>query len=964
MNLTNATTLPKAFNSTIETYNKSALVDFIKMHAGLPPVGESVANAANVALDTFQKSWEAFINNFERLFKKKITEADLPVTLFSYLLNLIENNVNLLMLNNPENQELENRWKLFQSDIAYARYSNDSDFFIKSKDFLNEITRDILALEHSSGKLLSSEQWEWLHKNCQSVQMLDLSLGYFFKKVKLPNVPFCTNAASLPYIELPVTIIQKIFLQNCQQLSKSSEWIFDKIENILLPWTNLPQDKHMNCSVSYLKKLRKHKINLLEKLPFTYIVNLENIFKIKLHFDSLFLPKNLLTRNSKLHLSILDRIIKSIEDENKSENETDINEIYKKLYFTKKCHTLNSQVVGIGESVGLTVANNNHVDLELSNRLYFSKNTVGSWTLQGLKQQREALEAINKCAMLFDTYISSPQHLITFAFTAIFNWCQSKHQLNRLLICTTALAENNFSLLKLKNDSHLKQNQPNEDLDKMAAAIQGRTKKPKDQKQGNNNSRPIKKIASVQPPQKNSTNQILPNEDTSMDFASNSVIGINSSIPKQLISSEKNPSTIEKLLNKHYFLIRANSSHAFMSNIQQIALRQSLLNLKDLRTSFESLTRNRNSPSFNLLKHVTTIIGSSHYHMEEMIRYYSAKSNPKVFNEPQNFHNLKKMVIAASIPSLIDTTAAKLMYLSNCWLAHTFEQAAAWREMERTSNEKTPEVLKLIQAACFNPKEKVIQEQITKYFHMTIEFSNALLEVSEGIQSDLRTDVREMILFKCEKPFNKQSVISILKSCKLCLDRFHSENTLPAVPRLQQACQGLVTLEGTLDALNQKEVTSEEFSQLVRTSIYWQNLILENLLHAIFSLNTGISLRSHDLVDLYKIILSPEEQDPSVIFILENDWKGINNLSRYPYQQQKMNEAHEIILQADFLREHPEIEEGFKIQSMTPLELVHINQEEVNSNILRSRLEKLLNKASVIIEKHLILELNKALTKF
>ncbi|MBA3604244.1 MAG: hypothetical protein H0W50_11565 [Parachlamydiaceae bacterium] len=138
------------------------------------------------------------------------------------------------------------------------------------------------------------------------------------------------------------------------------------------------------------------------------------------------------------------------------------------------------------------------------------------------------------------------------------------------------------------------------------------------------------------------------------------------------------------------------------------------------------------------------------------------------------------------------------------------------------------------------------------------------------------------------------------------------------------------------------------------------------MLQGIYFLKTGIDNRDHNLLALYTAIKWNLPKNTSEADDLSIKWDQVNNFCRYPYQHKEIRSStHELILQAELLREHPELGMGFKMQGKleknqisTLLNFIPVPSDDLSAEGLLISLNRLMISAWKLIENRLIPELD------
>ncbi len=895
---------------------------------------DSTANAAaNAAEEIFKNKLKSCCGSFPVIFANHIKSTDLVHDLFNYFINFMEVRVKSILINSPDNDELSKSWKEFLCDIAYLRYERNSIIVTRVNKFILYLIEENKRISEQFEKCSYEEKlWKEWENILKCPDLLDVELAEFYNESY--SVPDLAN-----FVQLPVKTLQIAFSSTLCSLVENLSWIPHKIKDLLTPYLSEPQNKLFNNS-----KLKVYLIDDIIKnlIPQTSLLTLDDL-------------KN--TPNSSSKVTLLTKKFLNLTKASNSNIILGIFECY---------HNFITQIKYVIENFDNESAANNINFIGIKNIIAEIESPCD---VSILKKRLKILKIQQKCHVLFDTYITRLVHKLDFISTGIDLWHKKYSSLGKLDLYIKLINRQNPPFMYSNKLLSLDIPLDRQKIDELLESIEG----PKKPVKGKKKSPKAGEVQTNVIPSKH-----LPENNT---HEKRSVKSKNLKSPIPSTAHIASIPLITSRLNLPYSISTTKLALQLKSLIVQElyqsndfvhprgALRQSLMHLEDLNVNTHRLYNLESGPIIHAALHAVSIVSSAYYHMEQLIRFMRLKNNPYDSTFLCDEHNLKKILNELNADYLTDATAASQLYLGNAWTFHTFEQLNGWKSLEQDSNWKTPKPLKIINTALKKDDIKEITSTLKGYTDSTLAFSEPLLSSEIKECKAILKDTTQIPYFSHQQQFNLKTVDFALNSCHRYIEILEARTNHAGVLKIKQAHQNLIVLKGILTIINKMKIGADAFSQLVRGAIFWQNGVLESLLQGIYFLQTGIDNRDHNLLTLYTAIKWTQTTNTSKMVDLSikwDKWDQVNNLCRYPFQHKEIRSStHELILQAELLREHPELGLGFKPQGKfeknqiaTLLNFIPVASDDLSAEGLLKALNSLMESAWELIEYKLIPELD------
>jgi hypothetical protein len=285
----------------------------------------------------------------------------------------------------------------------------------------------------------------------------------------------------------------------------------------------------------------------------------------------------------------------------------------------------------------------------------------------------------------------------------------------------------------------------------------------------------------------------------------------------------------------------------------------------------------------------------------------------------------------------------KSLFLGNFWVAYPFFQMDEWKNQR---NANVPQALIELYASVTS-KSNEESPNLKQYAENTAKFSNALVDSFTQKKPMIKDEPIQNLPHNFT--FNLQQIDQFLNK-RIFFYLNPNSKHFPTI-QLLQAEHAFKMLKEILTKLNLNSLMTDEFSWLFRGAIYWQNLALESLLRSICSFQSYFDITEHDLSEIVKKINWSNAIENSEMEMLETDWKLVNKFSRYPFEDKDLiSKTHELILQAEFLRQNPHYGIGFipvhnENSLSNQLNYIPISYKELHVDQLLKKLDILLQGA-------------------
>lgn len=925
--------------------------------------------------------------------QSKIKSVDYCGSVREFLLSKISERVKKIELNAPGNEKFKNKWHQFQNDFAYLQYLTDEsshqiDFLdIERKQlvpkilaFMQEVKNEELILGEEDAEFLIDDDFMSL---CQVVAETPDIMCAELASIMFSNVK---NESSSPKIKISVNHLLEAYHSNVYKLKEDFLWVMEQLtqelshfEDLLPPAEELNESAHLfrkiistprllsqfgRCLLLELNDMMQVKVkDIVSDIPFfssfdenelkEYYENPEFFYIKPLNFMQIEYLYEYLEKQQKNkpgdYLYDLDECMDQIDsDICKMAERSKIKWTFKTFKsFYELC-----QAIRRGGTL---------VRAYIQKRLETSAKIASSlkvWYVTSLRRGRIDPD------FPLTTVVRSLEDTLAFINTnsgtkKIQSKKKKNSQENAKELSTKILSLSALNLqttvpkkIAIAAEKNTGSNQNNNALRSSLVIGSQSLKAHQDQKIGNENlNKPQSK--------REKTNRDKTNEQSSkiLSLSSMSQQEKKSPININFFSSEL------KLLNEVTFRLQTALEFESQPNdsgcLAKIALRQSLMFYQDLNVISKQLKTAQGAILF---------YWTAYHALEQLMRYINLKQHPSNAKDSYEEHNLNLYWRDINLEGKqkIDVEILRKMYLSNYWLKYNQEQLTGWRETCGKDDSSIPSVLRNIEEIFSAGKSENLNhifETLPHFFKKMAIFSHELTTRVLKEDDSLKKGTFDIggILINLPQKSNIAKIEKIRSDLEEIVTQSSLASQHSAINKLQQTIQNLKMLEMNFDSLS-GSLSSDELSLYVRMAAFEGYLMLKNLLQAICTLKLGDSIsEKKDLAELYKELFKRESN--FLIMNFHNANKVLRYLFEYPESQSKL---HALCLKAEFLREHPEFDKGFKFdtsQASTKFNFIAISQEGLNAVEIVKKLDEFKNEAVKLVNEQLIPELKKALLK-
>lgn len=872
---------PPSLNIHIGLPIQSGVIDWVKTSAIKAYLGDRgyTKEEERKIFQVGEKAKRIFLDNIREVsceygdtLKKHCRPIDYNLDMQELILSFVEKHVASYVKNNPDHEEFNHKWEEFRLLFAKLRHGKDPLLLAEVKQYLNYIRKELQQINKhipNNQFVFENHTWEVFEKILtKDVDLLDVPAAVLAGISAYGGNPTLETCA--PYLRDANNQMLERFLGNI-------EWVLKYSEDKLSPFAELPQNGTMNFAKDLLAILDEFKKNFLPKLSSLYL-NEYSSSKDK---------KDLI---SNLHQFIFHNFTNF--------NAAKVRKFRENDDFRFKLVNLEgdfSQNLGFSyDTLPILKKRYNKIKRRIEESdadPYATENN-----LRELGAAIEFHQALNDVAVVLATYVKMP--LLSFYRVSL-----------RMNLWYEALSsEDKVFVNKPKNENSSEEVVP--DINKQLAFINGSHTKGKGRKKTGRNpkNRSRQKHFKVQSNQTEKRKERVEKDgekekeiekvETSQPLESFEVVSFQelSQVLGKAVAKTKDP------------ILKAYLRHAYM-------------NLADFSAALEGFknTKDHSAKLFYLM----TMVQGSYFYLEQILHSQRLQDNgSEDLQRIGSGHNLNLISNAIDLGDLQVEPLLSELSLALFWTRSTYEQLRGREEWDQPSCLLA--IKDIYEANNFSNKK--ISGEINKIQGLLAricDFSANLPNIQE-----IRSTLEGKWVQLSPQPFNNTVAVKT-NECENLAARCQKifERVSPLLqPKLKQAICHLNIVKGILHELGQKEISSDQLTLLTRGLLFWENTVVEELLQVLYGIETGIDTRSHDLVDLYDQLFSPDDKfykkDRNSLSQLAN----LHNLSRYPFEiKNGSKDIHQLILQAELLRERPEL--GLDV----PFEL---SQEEKNGTAL------------------------------
>ncbi len=369
----------------------------------------------------------------------------------------------------------------------------------------------------------------------------------------------------------------------------------------------------------------------------------------------------------------------------------------------------------------------------------------------------------------------------------------------------------------------------------------------------------------------------------------------------------------------------------FETNPSSKSLRQAIWHLDALKSVQEAYGK---TPflSKDHLNYVNAIAQGAQKVLEQTYRFCLGEKE-----ESAKVHNLKRLHTLLD-PSSPPPDVVNTLYFANHWgrYFHIYHNQFT---SETTYRIEIPPLLNLLVSAENRPGASLqawAEEIIQKTCAQTELLLKPLLAAAAPLPPIPEALLQQARVAVPTQPW--QEISALLKSFLATnyLSPYH-----PSALRLKQALSALTMLQASVEKLNAAP-HQRALAAWTSWSLFQLQEVVENVLHAIeFFKDTEITL-PHELQQLAKKI---EVEMGS----LSADLHSLSYKPRYPAEYLVEGEGAQLIDDAEALKHHPELQEGFQLPSL-PKRLWKLPSKEVSNASLLNRLSKVLDDTAAFLK--------------
>ena len=869
---------------------------------------KNAEKVSSKAVEHFRKNIEHFSTKFKSLDCFQPSEYYLK--LHNIVIYKIQKIVNLYLLNSPKSIKFEESWNKFRSTYAQLRYNNSPQLINHLREYhqflIDEIKQNSPSPEFSESL---EKEWKFLEKIVQTdIDLLEVPLATLKGFSDLMNIS----------IEHLFETQQRLFT-TCLQ---TFPWVLALVEEKLRPFASLPQNSGTNFSQALLKKISAFKNNLLPKFIYlnfdketTYSCQTENYIN-QLQEDSL----TWLSSKVPSPWSIKDEpekgltIIRNVNEAPPcfKERESILTPLKKVLKEKEDLKALVDQNISLSEDEedGLPFINETNIS--------------------NLKQAIAFFEVIQECHVLLDSYLIGFLNPFTDVCSSIFNSLKKlkKGESFKKIIDTNK---------KLIASQTRLQNQSVSDVLKFIGEEPSQ-KTPKRRSRNKRKKKVPQSVQKIEPPKEIKKSPSIASKKTE----------------KKDLGSKKIPfiHLVEPSLAHH--VINTNP------RIPKHTAKQAHMYWQDMLAAQNALARATDPASKRF--YLILSLHSAYFYLEQILQHQQSLINPGL--DPRYLdggHNLVRLLRDSNLNLATgEVDLINELFLANFWVRNPYEQ---WEKRE-AEQVQIPTTLRDAKAIYENdPSTGSLQSTINKiknYVNRITEFSGHIPFLKIQKTSTPITPSPE-ISFPGVTLENKL-IIEIAAKC---------HEIFPSIPtvlkaKFKQVIQHLEIIKGIHLEL-QKEISPELFSLLIRSLLFWENTLLEGIVHSLYALNKGDLTNSHKISFLCQEINWKQESDSKYLKFLLS-FPDLHNISRYPFSVEDEHEFRDLILQAELFRECPTLglkENPFQLQgeNKTPLNYLKVSRQDFKPAEMGIKLSHTSNMIMETIQKLLLPEIQENLIR-
>ncbi len=846
---------------------------------------------------------------------------------FLYLIFVLEEKINLLLLNYPEDkEEIEAKWHEFRSHMAALRYEEGSELSQEMLATLHYVIQKLEALDPLQAEELK-QILKIFDRFLSNPNLFDIEFGniYDSKQNFNPGISY--------KLEVSVKHLEEIYEKLVFQIQKDADWVIDtaidKLGSISLPWL---RGIYINESRTTIEALVNFKREFLPQLQFVLLKDITDISKV---------------------MPLLIKLKRTLKHFTKSEARfgglvpyQNIKEVENLYYFMRE-ELVAERITQVTDLDSLTLKKYIKDSLIDPNLKFNFGDVLSTYSY---------FRAHNEAHMLFDTFLDSTFNTLYGVARALHTWYEfkSKKKEFREEILPGLYQTGNAQAEKQK------QAEVKEDLDALWAYIEGsKSTKAKGKNKPQPSKRTEKKPASS--PQKAKPPQPISKQTTGSLSSVKRGPKTNQASQTSLVSPPlfAEEMKFSQLLGQLVVSLKQPNKH-----FVRIAARQAKMHLDDL------LVILRDHPHVDKPALALMQLKAGYYAIEQGLRTQRLLHHEDQ-NEACSLHDLKVLTEGIDIACTEESTfILKRLHLGNNWIYSTHDQLNSWQRYSKNSQFIPPLLLEL--RDLFDPSKTVqVLPSIKHYSDTVLKVVRGLplpeLEIKEYVGNLRIPSKNQEISLQIKSKMSLKTLRTLNNKLDCFLENLHLPPSHPVSSMINQAKQDIEVLTCVFEILN-RPLPLNALSFYMREACFWQNALMERVMHAIYTLQRGIETSSHQLDTLYEAIQWSVPYTEKEKLLFTSLFRFAHNFSRYPFEKPSVSPLHDMILKAELLRELPnllDMKEGFSISSkdnkllQTDLNFTQVSIEGMDPEQMLAQLSNTWNQVATVLEKRLIPELER-----
>lgn len=844
---------------------------------------------------------------------------------FQFLYLLLKRHVDEYFLDNPDDLSFKEEWKLFCYNLAVVRYQSGPRVLEKIDAFLTLI-HEKLRLKWDQEEMLQERSYT-LHVvsafsliNSTHPDLLDLDLGTLFGMGRLKMIRFAKSPETVAARSIPTSVcdLLSVFYLSAREIQENYSWLLSLVREILMKHSQAFKETDLGETGQNYDEVLQEGLRLFEELqPLILDLQCESIEEI--------LRKQ--AQISQLY-------------------ETGTLLVDHKFSFLEESINYNKDVLRFLKSKELKYQENHSLE-KLENISLF---------IQKKERFIHAMEAINEFHLLLDTYFMGFSNKLEAISMALKKWSQelqkksaykSPSNFQKFLQSIPPVMQ---TAQFLAPKSAVGGAGSSKNIDETLAFIEQSTKKPQfssgkkkpvPAKRRGTQTAPSKAQTSTSPSVSHVALPQLPSSEQTVSVVASSQSSLTISLESQLLQT-----VVQKILDPSI------SGTPYL----RPSLRQVELALSSLIHQYEKV-QGMAPKDFESYDYYG-MVSKMYYLIEQVLRY-------KIIERDPNLGEFNHHVLARMQKLELDQHSAafivKKLFSAGLWVAYTENQITSRQRINLTNDLqrslRAPPILSNLYQIFYasTPELRLkLKREIESLYQETLAFVNFCIppEIQEGTAIRLSTRSCRVVL---EETFGLETLRLFQQKLSEMRD---NEQTSDMKDKLDQGKRNLSFLARSLSDLTSPDLTLEGFSPLLRGTIALTHQVCESIFQLFLMKKHGVETQEHQLETLIQACLDPCPQEMDEFYY--SNFHGIHTDYRYPFDLGSVRSClHELILEAEFLRERTELEDGFAYVGETAsTSLNFIKLPEVAFTA-----QKIWGRASEILSRALNLAFNEVLPR-